>query len=185
MPRARARPWWRLTRSIRILRATASWALSKLFSKPVSKKSDAPVNGATSCVTLSSTDGDLLPAGPTEPGQDHATCNRLPPLATFCERGHGHGKRSTCRIQRWCDRDHHHHHGPRIENAARRRLGRTSVRASALRQLCVELHLSRHLLEQSPPPPSYRDTGRWPHSLGQFIAAVLAVAHSGRDGLDG
>src|SRR5262245_62701668 len=106
-------------------------------------------------------------------------------INTHCEREQTYGKRSSCCFQRWCHCNHHHYYGAGIEGAARSRLDRACGTSSTFRQLRFELHLCGDLLEQPPPSSSYRDTGRWPPSLCDFIFSILPVSHPGCDSLVG
>src|SRR5262249_5348163 len=131
--------------------------------------------------------GYLRPWSLSAPSLPMAAEDRLTVAITsiLAERDCGYGYRSSCCFHRLCHCNHHHHHGAGIEGAARRRLDRACYTASAFRQLRFKLHLSGDLLEQPSPSSSYRDTGRWPHSLDQFIFAVLPISHPGCDSLDG
>src|SRR4029453_8837604 len=88
-------------------------------------------------------------------------------------------------IQRRRDRDHHHDHGARTEGAAR---GNVRVAAAALADLPYlrsELRLRRHLLEQPPPHAAHGKSRVRKRAVGQSAPALLAVAVSVRNGLDG
>ena len=110
----------------------------------------------------------------------------------FCE---GDGFLGTCEvgigqeqagsIQRWRDRHHHHHHGAGAEGAARRDLDGAAAVDPGVPQLCAELRLRRHLLEQPPPHAARVSQGDGADAVGQPASAVLAVAVSLRHGLDG
>src|SRR5207247_8676602 len=79
-------------------------------------------------------------------------------------------------IQRRCPGHYHHDHGAGIESAARGRIGGIKADAPCFVELCPKLHLSRHLLEQSPSslPSCQRSQRR--HSIGTPVPALLAVA---------
>src|SRR4026207_1610552 len=52
-------------------------------------------------------------------------------------------------------------------------------------QLCFEFHLHRYLLEQSSSPLAYVQAGQWPHSLGKYASAFLAILDPFHYGVDG
>src|SRR5579859_533475 len=79
-------------------------------------------------------------------------------------------------LQRRRDRDHHHDHGAGIERSARNRPCRPETPAAGFPELRPELHLRRHLLEQSPPPaPLHQARHRW-HPVGKPTPTLLALA---------
>jgi hypothetical protein len=81
-------------------------------------------------------------------------------------------------------RHHHHHHGAGIEGAPTPGLAdlKPLFWCSELR---VEFHLRRHLLEQPSPHVSFHETRDRRHPVGEPAPAVLVVALSVHDGLDG
>src|SRR5579863_4589696 len=96
-----------------------------------------------------------------------------------------HGQGPARRIQRWRHRHPHYGHGAGAARSARRRCGGAARNSTEPADLRLELCLRGAVLEQPPSPPAHRRAGRWPHPLGQFRPAVLALAHPGGDGVDG
>src|SRR5215471_6207112 len=78
-------------------------------------------------------------------------------------------------VQRWRHRHTDHDYGPGTANATRNRVECSAACSSHAVFIRTELHLSRHLLEQSSSHAPHRGPGEWHHSLGKSASVVLAV----------
>src|SRR5215472_18057521 len=97
----------------------------------------------------------------------------------------GHGQGSPRSVQRRRDRYYHHDYGAGNEGAARRELCCIAAVAARFPQLCAELLVCRHLLEQSPPHAARHDSCHRVDSVGESALALLAVTIPICDRLDG
>ncbi len=81
-------------------------------------------------------------------------------------------------IQRWRARHHHHHHGNGFESARGHGLVGVAPHFARCPQLCAQLRVCGHLLEQPPPPVSIGAKNLRFGVVGQFVFVVLVVAVS-------
>src|SRR5256886_9046171 len=88
-------------------------------------------------------------------------------------------------VQRWCPCHHHHGYGAGNESTACYRTGGVETCATGVFELRIELHLPRHLLEQSSSSVPSRQTGQREHPLGEPAPTLLALAFPLHHGLDG
>src|SRR6185436_12908072 len=86
-----------------------------------------------------------------------------------------HGKESSGSVQRRSAGDHYHDHGAGVESPPRHRSGCAQAVAAGLSELRSELHLCRHLLEQSSSHVADREESQRRHSLGELAPFVLAL----------